>query len=64
MTTANYINKPLKIKEPDVFIGNQADLRKFLAYAKLYIAFNPMNFDTDRKKIMFIASYIQRIAFV
>src|SRR6202021_729840 len=61
---ANRLSKPPKIKEPDVFKGNRADLRKFLAQSELYIAFNLINFDTDRKKIMFIASYIRGAAFV
>ena len=63
VTTANYTNKLLKIKEPDVFKGNKADLQKFLAQSELYIAFNLINFDTNRKKIIFIASYIRRAAF-
>ena len=63
MTTANHTNKPLKIKEPDVFKGNKADLQKFLAQSELYITFNLINFDTNRKKIMFIASYIRGAVF-
>ena len=63
MAAANCSSKPPKIKEPDVFKGNKADLQKFLAQSELYIAFNLMNFDTDRKKIIFIASYIRGAAF-
>ena len=62
-TTSHLTCKSPKINMPDTFIGNRADLQKFLAQTELYTAFNPNTFDIDIKKIMFIASYMQEAAF-
>ena len=45
------------------FAGSRGQLREFLTKCRLYIAFNPLCFDTEERKALFIASYFKGSAF-
>jgi len=52
-----------KVAPPKRFSGSRAQLREFLTQCRLYIAFNPLCFDTEERKTLFIVSYFEGSAF-
>jgi len=52
-----------KVAPPKRFSGSRVQLREFLTQCRLYIAFNPLCFDTEERKALFIVSYFEGSAF-
>lgn len=61
--SASKSTQVLKVGLPEHFSGKRSKLKEFISQCQLYIEFNPKLFKTDRKKILFYASYFRDEAF-
>ena len=52
-----------KIKAPDTFSGDRAKYNNFIGQVKLYIAYYPHRFTTEKSKILFVGSFLKEAAF-
>jgi hypothetical protein len=48
-----------KVNPPEEFRGEIGKLKTFLTQCSLYIFWNPTEFDTEKKEVMFMVSYIR-----
>uniref|UniRef100_A0A0W0FUP1 Retrotransposon gag domain-containing protein n=2 Tax=Moniliophthora roreri TaxID=221103 RepID=A0A0W0FUP1_MONRR len=47
-----------KVVAPDPFEGDRKDTKRFLMEVEIYLRMHPTNYDTDKKKCLFMLSYL------
>ncbi|KAI3598412.1 hypothetical protein WG66_000675 [Moniliophthora roreri] len=52
-------NKGTKVAAPDPFEGDRKDTKRFLMEVEIYLQMHPTEYDTDKKKCLFLLSYLR-----
>uniref|UniRef100_A0A0W0FNU9 Retrotransposon gag domain-containing protein n=1 Tax=Moniliophthora roreri TaxID=221103 RepID=A0A0W0FNU9_MONRR len=51
--------KSVKVAPPDFFKEDRKDTKRFLTEVEIFLCMNPKDYDTDKKKCLFLLSYMQ-----
>ncbi|ESK84056.1 hypothetical protein Moror_11495 [Moniliophthora roreri MCA 2997] len=52
-------HKGYKVALPEPFDGEREETKRFMAEVAIYLSLNRKNFNTDRKKILFVLSFLK-----